>query len=393
MSFIADPDQSHAILSDAMLERLDATALAQLKTRVAKQLVKVLDGPSKYSMDGKVYGCRHVDSVDDYVYIGSTCESSVSRFNQHCYQAQHGSDALFHQHMMKYGGPDEFTSDIIQYVPCKSLKELLKAEEVAIRHFRPVCNINHNDDQPGISAKGKIQPRFEYDAVPDIDEFATLSFGKGKSRTFVRSCVWKRTVKKILADVATTERDDRMLYESLTKCGKQLAWLVNFLIHRDRADCVSLLCDAKFNGSGKIALPRAQSILSDTTLLAETIGFRHCYDQVSIVDRAKIIASQCRIAGLITEIRKRYALPQSSLPESSLDTYRGLITGIQSTFLALVGVKLVNVRKNPFKWVGTKVCRLNDYQLAPVDSCMSMLMSNASQAIPPGLPTPAAQNM
>ena len=374
-----------------MLDKLDATTLALLKTRVAERLVKVLNGPSKYSMDGKVYGCRHVDSVDDYVYIGSTCETSVSRFNQHCYLASRGSDALFHQHMMEHGGPEKFICDIIRYVPCKCFKELLKAEEVAIRHFRPVCNINHNDnqartsakgsavpdhndDQTRTSAKGKAVPRFAFEAVPDIDDLATLSFGKGKSRTFVRSCVWKRTVKLILADVAHIERDDKVLYESLNKAGKHLGWLVNFLIHRGRADCVSLLCDAKFHGSGKITLSRGASILNDINDLAQALGFRHCYDQVQTVDTATIMASESKLSGMITEIRKRY-----DLPHSSIDTYRALIMGIQYIFLALVGVKLVNVRTKPVERSGKRIVRMNNYKIAPVDVCMSMLISNASQ--------------
>lgn len=390
MSSIADPNQSYAILSDAMLDDLDATTLAQLKTRVAARLVKVLDGPSKFSMDGKVYGCRRVDATA-YVYIGSTCETSVSRFNQHCYLASRGSDALFHQHMMEHGGPENFTCDIIRYVPCKSLKELLRAEEVAIRHFRPVCNINHNDDQTRAikkGKKGKVVAHLAFEAVPDVEDFATIEHVKGKERALARRCAWKRTVKLILDDVATTERDDKMLYDSLCRPGKQVAWLVNFLMHRGRADHVSLLCDAKILGSGRITLDSATSVLSDTNLLARTIGFRHCYDQVNIVDRAKIVASQEKISGLLAEIQKR-----NDLPQSSLDTYRGLIVGIQSTFLALVGVKLVNVLTNPFKWDGTKVCRLSEYQLTPVNSCMSMLLSDASQAISSGLSTPAAENM
>ena len=395
MSSVAHFDQSHAILSDAMLDRLDATTLAQLKRRVAERLVNVLNGPSKYSMDGKVYGCRHIDSAD-YVYVGSTCETSVSRFNQHCYLASRGSDALFHQHMMEHGGPEKFTCDIIRYVPCKSLKELLKAEEVAIRHFRPMCNINHNTPQTRAIKKGKKRKEvahLAFEAVPDVDRGATIECGKGKERALARRCAWKRTVKLILDDVAPTERDDKMLYDSLCGAGKHLAWLVNFLMHMGRANHVSRLCDAKVPGSGKVTMDKAALILSDTNLLAEAIGFRHCYDQVTIVDRAKIVASQEKISGLITEIRKRNALPQTSLPQSSLDTYRGLIMGIQSTFLALVGVKLVNVQTNPFKWVGTKVCRLGEYQLVSVNSCMSMLVSNVSQAISPGLSTPVTDNM
>ncbi len=358
MSSLAQPDNSCAIVSDAMLDKLDATTLAQLKTRVAARLVKVLDGPSKYSLDGKVYGCRRVDATA-YVYIGSTCETSVSRFNQHCYLASRGSDALFHQHMMEHGGPENFTCDIIRYVSCKSFKELLKAEEVAIRHFRPLCNINHNDDQTRAIMKGKKSKKgkkgkevahLAFEAVPDVEGFAALEHGKGEERAFARRCAWKRTVKLILDDVATTERDDKMLYDSLCRPGKQVAWLVNFLMHRGRADHVSLLCDAKVLGSGKITQDSATSILRDMNLLAETIGFRHCYDQVNIVDRAKIVASQEKIAGLLAEIRKRNALPQSSL-----DTYRGLMTGIQSTLFALVGVKLVNVRAKPVERSGKRI--------------------------------------
>ena len=92
----------------------------------------------KYSMDGKVYGCRQHDSADyvyDRIYVrDSKCKqiqpallSGIARLR--C--------TVSSAHDANMVGLRRFTCDIIRYVPCKSLKELLKAEEVAIRHFRP----------------------------------------------------------------------------------------------------------------------------------------------------------------------------------------------------------------------------------------------------------------
>ena len=373
MSIVAHTDRSLAILSDAILDKMDATTLAQLKTRVAKRLTVVLDGPSKYTMDGKVYGCRHVDSAV-YVYVGSTCETCLSRYHQHSYQAQRDSTTLFHLYMMKHGGPEQFICEIVQYVPCKDFKELLKAEEGIIKDLKPICNVSHNDIQNRISVNTKeMPPRITYEDIPDVD---TTLPSSGKVSSFARRCARKRAVKLILAhDTAGVAKNDKLLYDYLSKPGKHLAWLVSLLIHKGRSDSVSVLCDAQFPGCGKITVSRATSILRDTNDLASAIGFSHCYDQVTTVDTAKIIALQVELSPKIAEIRDRYALPQSPT-----DTYRGLFMGIQVIFLNLVGVKLINVRKSPVKRVGMKTSRFNDYRLFPVDPCMSMLLSDTIQA-------------
>ena len=41
--------------------------------------------------------------------------------------------------------------------------------------------------------------------------------------------------------------------------------------------------------------------------------------------------------------------------------------------------ELVNVRVKPVERSGKRIVRMNDYRVSPVDACMSMLVSNASQ--------------
>ena len=89
--------------------------------------------------NGKVYVIRN--SVNDLVYVGSTCQSLSQRMAQHrrdCNNKRH--DAMKLYVLMKELGVDKFYIELLEYYPCNTREELYKREGECMRNQEPELN-------------------------------------------------------------------------------------------------------------------------------------------------------------------------------------------------------------------------------------------------------------
>ena len=89
--------------------------------------------------NGKIY-CIH-NTVDEDIYIGSTCQSLSKRMADHrkCMNSARDGNMLLYQKMRSIG-QDKFYIELIKKCECSCKEELRKSEGEKIRELKPVLN-------------------------------------------------------------------------------------------------------------------------------------------------------------------------------------------------------------------------------------------------------------
>ena len=82
--------------------------------------------------DGKIY--KILNSENDDVYIGSTCQKLSKRMTNHRTQAKSGKTYLLYQKMREIGD-DKFYIELVENYPCENLEQLNKREGEWIREI------------------------------------------------------------------------------------------------------------------------------------------------------------------------------------------------------------------------------------------------------------------
>ena len=94
---------------------------------------------SRNYQNGKIYCIRN--SLDDDLYIGSSCQSLSKRMAWHRDARKKDKKKHFklYQKMNNFG-VENFHIELLENYPCNSKEELLKREGEKIREFKPVLN-------------------------------------------------------------------------------------------------------------------------------------------------------------------------------------------------------------------------------------------------------------
>jgi group I intron endonuclease len=85
--------------------------------------------------NGKIY--KITNTVNDEVYIGSTCKTLQERFSNHMRSCRCDPQKAHYPlyKMMKEFGAEKFFIELVQEAPCESLEQLLKVEGEYIRKY------------------------------------------------------------------------------------------------------------------------------------------------------------------------------------------------------------------------------------------------------------------
>ena len=79
---------------------------------------------------GKIYQIKH--TMNDDIYIGSTCASLATRMTKHRYDGKHQKGHVLFDLIAEHG-VDKFYIEIIEEYPCNTKQELLAREGYYIR--------------------------------------------------------------------------------------------------------------------------------------------------------------------------------------------------------------------------------------------------------------------
>lgn len=91
---------------------------------------------NKYEF-GKIY--KLVNSVDDMIYIGSTCRSLEERLNKHI-NTSNIKNYLIYTHLNKIGW-DKVTIILLENIKCDNKKQLLEKERYWCDKLNPQLNL------------------------------------------------------------------------------------------------------------------------------------------------------------------------------------------------------------------------------------------------------------
>lgn len=76
--------------------------------------------------NGKIY--KIFNTIDDNIYVGSTCDTLINRWRGHKSAENRGSNMKLYKHVKKLGGWIHFHIVLIKDCPCENKKELFKNE-------------------------------------------------------------------------------------------------------------------------------------------------------------------------------------------------------------------------------------------------------------------------
>lgn len=96
-----------------------------------------METPNRYA-NGKIY--RLVNSVDDEIYVGSTCTTLAKRLGQHKDKMKETPHRRIYTHIANIGGWQHFKMVLIELYPCKSKMELESRERHWIEQLKPSLN-------------------------------------------------------------------------------------------------------------------------------------------------------------------------------------------------------------------------------------------------------------
>ena len=186
---------------------------------------------------GKIYKILLDDVI---VYVGSTVRSLESRWAGHKSHFRSCPNTSWSQFVTSNGGPDRFVISLIEEVPCRNLKELLKREGELIAKLNPLCNVMMNSLSPPKNSifdlkiqKLKIPSFVDIPCIESNLAFRESVVASSKRRSYGQAkavlTLFKYAYLKWIVTEPISENDQVFIFDQIVRSKSSLQVLMNII--------------------------------------------------------------------------------------------------------------------------------------------------------------------